>query len=326
MDAFNQKRNITLIFLCVFFSIIYVTINLSSFFPRPTSLTLANKYFEALRKRDKKAINDLVEPSCIELMDKRSGYEMAAISNVIIKDKNIRIEKKLFHYPEKIWIDFKYRFSIEKEWKNGKISLLSDFDKKEKKRFLCGEDPSWVSQWPKEAAKAASYALIASGVKHMEKANKLAQKDKTMKNLIAEEVQASIHDLKQAIMLTPDLSIAWFYLGRTYRDLIDIAEDSDKWAIESYKKAIELEPKYALAHMDLGGVYFRINEYRLAVQEFEDYIKLVPYDPNGYYNLGYTYRRMGKSDNANQAFHQALKLLKSNSDDYKKILKEINSL
>ena len=52
-------------------------------------------------------------------------------------------------------------------------------------------------------------------------------------------------------------------------------------AIEVYVKAKKVNPKHAVLSMNLGTVYFRINDTENAIKQFEDFVELDPNSESG---------------------------------------------
>ena len=77
-------------------------------------------------------------------------------------------------------------------------------------------------------------------------------------------------------------------------------------AVEEYKKAIELNPNYLKAYMNLGAVYMQQEKYDQAIEEFNTVIKLNYYYGKAHYNLGYIYLLQGEKEKA----QEELKILK----------------
>ncbi|RKY32655.1 MAG: hypothetical protein DRP74_02125 [Candidatus Omnitrophota bacterium] len=72
----------------------------------------------------------------------------------------------------------------------------------------------------------------------------------------------AIRQYKKALWLDSHLSEAWNWLGYTYKQL-----DDRESAIETYEKAIEIDPYNRVAHYDLGMIYALAKDYGRA----EDY-------------------------------------------------------
>ncbi len=135
--------------------------------------------------------------------------------------------------------------------------------------------------------------------------------------------------LTHAIELDPNFAPAHAYLGMTYVEtgqydeaikrykralaineklgIVDylIADallrqaDADPAQIEAHlKRAVELEPEFAPAHLELGKLYSRTNRLNDAAHEFERAIKLDANLAAAYYQLGRVYARQKRSAEA----------------------------
>ena len=85
----------------------------------------------------------------------------------------------------------------------------------------------------------------------------------------------------------------------------------DDLAIEQFKKVLELDPTFSLAHMDLGVLYARQSNYDEAIRELQEVRQLIgTNNPYGMGNLGYVYARGGKEDEAVKTLNQLIELSK----------------
>ena len=111
------------------------------------------------------------------------------------------------------------------------------------------------------------------------------------------------YHLKEAIVLKPDYSDAYNYLGFVYFR----AGKVDK-AIDSYQKALAnmlyLNPQDAL--LNLGVAYLSRKEYHKAMVELKEAIRLVPGFAAAYNNLGKAYEGLGQYDKARYNYEKAL--------------------
>jgi len=98
-----------------------------------------------------------------------------------------------------------------------------------------------------------------------------------------------------------ELVLGYFYRGNAQFD-------SEKYgqAIESYKKAIAINPDYADAHYNLGIAYRKQGEYDLAIASYQKAIAINPDDAKAHYNLGYAYRKQGKYDLEIKSYKKAI--------------------
>ncbi|HEV8336963.1 MAG TPA: tetratricopeptide repeat protein [Candidatus Polarisedimenticolia bacterium] len=70
-------------------------------------------------------------------------------------------------------------------------------------------------------------------------------------------------------------SVTWYNIGA-------IAKNNDKNpdAVRAFKKAVELDPKYAQAHRELGYALVQQGDFNGAVEHFKKYIELAPSAPD----------------------------------------------
>ncbi|MBE9226218.1 tetratricopeptide repeat protein [Phormidium sp. LEGE 05292] len=117
---------------------------------------------------------------------------------------------------------------------------------------------------------------------------------------------------KQAFSLEPKLVNAETLndLGTAIGKLGDFEE-----AINYYHKAIELQPNYHLAHLNLGVALRRISKLDAAKEELQIAIKLKPDDPEAYNNLGSVLVDQNQIDAGIFNYEKALKL-KPDSAEY----------
>ncbi|HEY5838697.1 MAG TPA: tetratricopeptide repeat protein, partial [Pyrinomonadaceae bacterium] len=79
-------------------------------------------------------------------------------------------------------------------------------------------------------------------------------------------------------------------------------------AIQYYKKATELEPKFSSAFNLLGYAYRQNEEYANAEGAFKKYIELIPNDPNPYDSYAELLLKMGKFDDSITQYRKALSI------------------
>jgi len=103
-------------------------------------------------------------------------------------------------------------------------------------------------------------------------------------NLIKEKItinktialqNAGIEDYKK-------LAEYWFYLGFAYSN-----KEMFKEAIGAYKQAIRINPDYAVAHFNLGGIYLILNDRGSALEQYKILKSLEPELANKLFNLIY---------------------------------------
>jgi len=78
--------------------------------------------------------------------------------------------------------------------------------------------------------------------------------------LVAGDISRAIAQAKRASELSPNWVRVWENLGLIYRDLVPIVKGADQWAINSFKKALELEPVNPVLKAEIGKIHLaRVN-------------------------------------------------------------------
>ena len=77
-------------------------------------------------------------------------------------------------------------------------------------------------------------------------------------------------------------------------------------AIESYQKAIRINPNFAVAHNSLGVAYEKQGKYDLAVKSYKKAISINPNNAETHYSLGTAYATQGKYDLAVKSYKKAI--------------------
>ncbi len=131
-------------------------------------------------------------------------------------------------------------------------------------------------------------------------------------------LQQSINEGRQAVALSPKSSVNWEILAIIYRQIAGVAENALLFSLDSYGKAIENDPLNPNLRLNVGGVYYAIQNYDLAIRLFTDAVNLKSDLPNSYYNLAVALREKGDLNTAIQVAEKTVELIKDkNSQDYK---------
>jgi tetratricopeptide (TPR) repeat protein len=109
--------------------------------------------------------------------------------------------------------------------------------------------------------------------------------------------------LDQLVAAYPSDERAHFNMGGYYFGQQDYAA-----AIEHYKKATELAPRYSPAYNILGYAYRQRGDYPNAEQAFKKYIELIPRDPNPYDSYAELLLKMGRFEESLAQYAKALSI------------------
>lgn len=85
-------------------------------------------------------------------------------------------------------------------------------------------------------------------------------------------------------------------------------------AIESYRKAIELEPNHAAAHINLGTLYYNRQDYVLAESYYRKAVEVDARYALAYFDLGNVLDETGRLPEAVRAYKQAITLAPTYAD------------
>lgn len=100
-----------------------------------------------------------------------------------------------------------------------------------------------------------------------------------------------------------------------------LKNDQDKEALESFRRAIELDKDFAEGYLKLGLAYDALNKdeeadksYKAAIEAYEKKIKAEPENARAHYELGQAYYRLTRYDDAARSFRQATRIEPDNGD------------
>jgi tetratricopeptide (TPR) repeat protein len=79
-------------------------------------------------------------------------------------------------------------------------------------------------------------------------------------------------------------------------------------AATCYRKALEYEPGYILAHGQLGLALARLGQIDVAIKHLRVVLKALPNDKEMHFNIGYLLEHNGKIEEAAMHYRQALSI------------------
>ncbi len=165
---------------------------------------------------------------------------------------------------------------------------------------------------------ALANALAAQkGPSQASSAGSLSDKDKqTIQTLLSQ----AINEGRAAVALNPRSARNWEVLGSVYRNITGVAQNALAFSLDSYGRAIQLDPLNPALRLSVGGIYYSVKNYDLAIRFFGDAANLKPDYANAYYNLAIALKDKGDIKNAQIAAEQMVKLMQQNpeSPDYKR--------
>lgn len=107
------------------------------------------------------------------------------------------------------------------------------------------------------------------------------------------DYQKAIEEFKTAIRLNPRYADAYNNLGTAYHHA-----GNDTEALKSYQKALELNPKIWQSYQGLGGIYYSENNLPKALENLEKASELAPREVEILFNTAYIYSLLGNNQRA----------------------------
>lgn len=144
----------------------------------------------------------------------------------------------------------------------------------------------------------------------------LTEGDKTN---IQQFLSQSINEAKAAVAISPRSAQNWEILASIYRQITGVAENALRFALDGYGRAIALDPYNPLLRLNVGGLYYSIKNYDMAIRFFDDAVNLKPDYANAYYNLSIALRDKGNLSEAEAVGERVVQLLQTDTanPDYK---------
>lgn len=152
----------------------------------------------------------------------------------------------------------------------------------------------------------------------------LTEADKQQIQLLLSQ---SVTNARIATALSPRSAQNWEVLAAIYRQIAGVAENALTFSLDAYGRSIQQDPLNPQLRLNVGGVYFSVKNYDLAIRFFTDAVNLKPDFANGYYNLAIALKEKGALKEAAAAIQQVIRLVDPKSQDYQtatKLLSELN--
>jgi TolB-like protein/cytochrome c-type biogenesis protein CcmH/NrfG len=123
------------------------------------------------------------------------------------------------------------------------------------------------------------------------------------------DAEAAFKLYQQAIELAPDYAPAWAGISVAYRDRARRGmmpqEEANIQARKAAKKALELDPKLADAHIRMGQQYAMTGDYQKQLKAYQTALELEPNNSTALAVMGQIYSREGKLEEALIFYQQA---------------------
>ncbi len=139
--------------------------------------------------------------------------------------------------------------------------------------------------------------------------NKAREMSEVDRQNITQAIQAAINESKAAVTLNPFNASYWENLASVYRNIINVVQGADGWAVASYQRAIVLDPQNPSLRLNLGGIYYSLGAYEDAAKLFEQAAVLKPDWSNARYNLAWASAQKGDFVRAAQEMQVVISML-----------------
>ena len=93
--------------------------------------------------------------------------------------------------------------------------------------------------------------------------------------------------------IAPRSAANWEVLASIYKQISGVSQNALQFSLDAYGRAIQLDPLNPLLRLSVGGVYYQLKNYDLAVRFFDDAVSLKPDYSNALYNLAIALRDKG---------------------------------
>lgn len=139
-------------------------------------------------------------------------------------------------------------------------------------------------------------------------------------------LQQSINEAKTATALSPRSATNWEILAVLYRQIAGVAQNALIFSLDSYGRAIFQDPLNPTLRVNVGGVYYAVQNYDMAIRFFTDAINLKPDFTNAYYNLSVALKDKGDLNSAQALAEKVLTLVDKDSEDYQVVSEYLSDL
>lgn len=127
----------------------------------------------------------------------------------------------------------------------------------------------------------------------------------------------AITEGRAATTINPHNPLNWEILGSIYRQISGVAQNALTFSMDSYGRAIQQDPLNPTLRLTVGGIYYSVKNYDMAIRFFTDSINLKPDFANGYFNLAVALKDKGDLVGAASSAERTVSLLDPKSADYK---------
>ena len=119
------------------------------------------------------------------------------------------------------------------------------------------------------------------------------------------QFDAAIESYKKALRIQPDYADAYYNMGVALNDKGD-----PEAAIESYKQALRIQPDYADAYNNMGVALNDKGDPEAAIESYKQALRIKPDFAEGHSNLGAAFQLLNQVEQAVASYEKAISLKK----------------
>jgi len=153
-----------------------------------------------------------------------------------------------------------------------------------------------------------------------------AENNEQNRQTISQLLQQAIREAKIATQLAPNNILAWENLARVYENIAPAVKDAEKWAIESYLVAIQLDPTNPFLRLNLATTYINQQNWDSALRQLETAAILKKDLPAIYYSIANIYKQNNQFLKQAEALSTTIKVLNPQSQDLATVTKELDDV
>lgn len=116
------------------------------------------------------------------------------------------------------------------------------------------------------------------------------------------DLEKAFKYVNEALRVDKHYRDAYILKGTMYQ-----MEGNDKLAISSYVTAIDQDPDFYVAYLEVGSIYQRLSD-TLCFQYYRNATEIKPKSIDSWYNLAYAYQEFGNSERALEVYRHMYKL------------------
>ena len=125
---------------------------------------------------------------------------------------------------------------------------------------------------------------------------------------------AAIESYKKALKINPDYADAYYNMAIVLND-----KGESELALEGYRQALKIKPNYADAYINMGVILKEMGDLEAAIKSYKQALKIKPNYAEAYNNMGIALKDKGDLEAAIDSYNQAVKINPNYAEAYNNI-------